>query len=262
LRWCAGLARNVRHALQVDLSQQPLQKSAGLVIRAECQPTVVRTGAATAIWTCRRVWVLDGSHAAAAPLPQTFESARPCPSAATSNAEQVHRRAGSGPVPLLARFDSQGVGREAALPPRTPRGSAATGAFCSPSTQVPTLSAPLTSNAACCVAMAVNIRLACPAHSASSSGSSFAAACSARLSLLTGTARTTGPNAGALVMAVTPAGSQVHTLATRTLRVGFDGVHRSGRLPKQRSLAGTPAGSTGMATNRSPAQVEQPRYAL
>lgn len=103
--------------------------------------------------------------------------------------------------------------------------------------------------AACWVAVTPDGRFAFSANAATSNVSSFSVARNGQLSLLAGNAGVTGPNAGALDMAVTPGGNQLHVLAPRGLQIVSFTITPAGALLPLGAVGGMPAGSAGLAAN-------------
>lgn len=103
--------------------------------------------------------------------------------------------------------------------------------------------------AACWVAVTPDGRFAFSANAATSNVSSFSVARNGQLSLLAGNAGVTGPNAGALDMAVTPAGNQLHVFAPRGLQIVSFTITPAGALVPLGAVGGMPAGSAGLAAN-------------
>ena len=83
----------------------------------------------------------------------------------------------------------------------------------------------------------------------SSSLSSYRIARSGTLELANTVAGSTGTNAGALDMAVTPAGVQLFALAPRSLQIVAFKVGDDGNLTTLGAASGLPVGSAGLAAN-------------
>jgi 6-phosphogluconolactonase (cycloisomerase 2 family) len=103
--------------------------------------------------------------------------------------------------------------------------------------------------AACWIAVTPDGKLAFSANASTSTVSSFGVARSGELSLLGAAAATTGPGAGALDMAVTPRGDQLHVFASRALQIASYRIGTDGTLTSLGSVAGVPAGAAGLAAN-------------
>ena len=119
----------------------------------------------------------------------------------------------------------------------------------SPVPRVVTASLPNTQGAACWIAVSPNGKFAFSANAATSSVSSFNVARNGQLSLIAGAAGLTGPNAGAVDMAVSPNGEQLHVFASRGLQMVSFKITATGMLMPLGSVGGMPAGSTGLASN-------------
>jgi len=115
--------------------------------------------------------------------------------------------------------------------------------------RVVTASLPNGQGAACWIAVTPNGRYAFSANAATSSVSSFGVAGNGQLSLIASAAGLTGPNAGAVDMAVTPGGGQLHVFANRGLQIVSFTVTPGGTLLPLGSVGGMPAGSAGLAAN-------------
>ena len=103
--------------------------------------------------------------------------------------------------------------------------------------------------AACWIAVTPNGRFAFSANAGTSSVSSFNVASNGQLSLIVGAAGLTGPNAGAVDMAVSPHGEQLHVFANRGLQIVSFTITPGGTLLPLGSVGGMPAGSAGLAAN-------------
>jgi 6-phosphogluconolactonase (cycloisomerase 2 family) len=103
--------------------------------------------------------------------------------------------------------------------------------------------------AACWIATTPNGRFAFSANAATSNVSSFGVMRDGRLTLLQSAAASTGANAGALDMAVSPDGQQLHVFASRTPQIVSFTISASGGLTALGASAGMPLGSAGMAAN-------------
>ena len=112
-----------------------------------------------------------------------------------------------------------------------------------------TASLPNGQGAACWIAVTPNGRLAFSANAATSTVSSFNVAANGALSLVSGPAGSTGANAGALDMAVSPDGSQLHVFAHRGLLIVSFAIAPGGLLQPLGSAAGLPSGAAGLAAN-------------
>lgn len=115
--------------------------------------------------------------------------------------------------------------------------------------QLLTASLATTQGAACWIAVTPNGRFAFSANAATSSVSSFAVAADGRLSLVAAQAALTGANAGALDMAVSRGGRQLHVFASRGLQIVSYTIRSDGELVALGSAGGMPAGSAGLAAN-------------
>lgn len=115
--------------------------------------------------------------------------------------------------------------------------------------QVVTASLPTTQGAACWVAVTPNGKFAFSANATTSSVSSFSIAGDGRLSLVAGAAAVTGANAGALDLAVSRSGTQLHVFANRGLQIASYTIASDGTLAPLGSVGGMPAGSAGLAAN-------------
>ena len=103
--------------------------------------------------------------------------------------------------------------------------------------------------AACWIAVTPDGKFAFSANAATSSVSSYAVARNGQLSLVAGAAGTTGVNAGAVDMAVSPRGTQLHVFASRGLQIVSFTITPAGTLLPLGSVGGMPAGSAGLAAN-------------
>jgi len=112
-----------------------------------------------------------------------------------------------------------------------------------------TASLPNGQGAACWIAVTPNGRFAFSANAATSSVSSFNVAANGQLSLIVGAAGLTGPNAGAVDMAVSPDGEQLHVFANRGLQIVSFTITPAGTLQPLGSVGGMPTGSAGLAAN-------------
>ena len=115
--------------------------------------------------------------------------------------------------------------------------------------QAVTLALPNLQGAACWIAVTPDGRFAFSANAATSNVSSFSVARNGQLSLLAAVAGQTG-GAGALDMAVSPSGTQLHVFASRAPQqiVSF-AITSAGALLPLGSVGGVPAGSAGLAAN-------------
>ncbi len=112
-----------------------------------------------------------------------------------------------------------------------------------------TASLPNGQGAACWIAVTPNGRLAFSANAATSSVSSFNVAANGALSLISGPAGSTGVNGGAIDMAVSPDGTQLHVFASRGLQIVSFTIAPGGLLLPLGAAGGMPAGSAGLAAN-------------
>lgn len=119
----------------------------------------------------------------------------------------------------------------------------------SPVPRLVTPSLPNGQGAACWIAVTPNGRYAFSANAATSSVSSFNVAANGQLSLIAGAAGLTGPNAGAIDMAVSPDGEQLHVFANRGLQIVSFTIAPGGTLLPLGSVGGMPTGSAGLAAN-------------
>jgi 6-phosphogluconolactonase (cycloisomerase 2 family) len=103
--------------------------------------------------------------------------------------------------------------------------------------------------AACWIAVTPDGKFAFSANAATSNVSSFAVAKNGQLSLVAGSAGTTGANAGAVDMAVSPDGKQLNVFANRGLQIVSFTINASGTLSPLGAVGGMPAGSAGLAAN-------------
>ncbi|CAN5819816.1 hypothetical protein BH11PSE8_BH11PSE8_41520 [soil metagenome] len=110
-------------------------------------------------------------------------------------------------------------------------------------------SLPNTQGAACWVAVTPNGKYAFTANAGSSSVSTYSIARTGRLALVNPVAGSTGPNAGALDLAVSPDGRRLFALAPRSLQVVSFKVEFDGSLINLGAAGGLPAGSAGLAAN-------------
>lgn len=106
-----------------------------------------------------------------------------------------------------------------------------------------------TQGAACWIAVTPNGRLAFSANAATSSISSFKVARDGQLTLLAAQAGVTGANTGALDMAVSPGGTQLHVFANRGLEIVSYKISSDGLLAPLGAVGGMPTGSAGLAAN-------------
>jgi 6-phosphogluconolactonase (cycloisomerase 2 family) len=103
--------------------------------------------------------------------------------------------------------------------------------------------------AACWIAVTPNGKFAFSANAATSNVSSFAVAGNGQLSLIAGVAGVTGSNAGAVDMAVSPQGGQLHVYASRAAQIVSFKITPTGGLLPLGSAGGLPAGAAGLAAN-------------
>ncbi len=119
----------------------------------------------------------------------------------------------------------------------------------SPAPRLVTASLPNGQGAACWIAVTPNGRFAYSANAATSNVSAFNVARDGQLSLIAGAAGATGPNAGAVDMAVPPSGEQLHVFASRGLLIVSFAITPAGTLVPMGSVGGMPVGSAGLAAN-------------
>jgi 6-phosphogluconolactonase len=110
-------------------------------------------------------------------------------------------------------------------------------------------SLPNTQAAACWLAVTPNGKYAFTANAGSSSVSTYSVARTGQLALVNPVAGTTGPNAGALDLAVSPDGRRLFALAPRSLQVVSFKVEFDGSLTNLGAGSGLPMGSAGLAAN-------------
>lgn len=103
--------------------------------------------------------------------------------------------------------------------------------------------------AACWIATTPNGRLAFSANAATSNVSAFGVARDGRLTLLSAVAGSTGLNAGAVDMAVSPDGQQLHVFASRAPQIVSFTISAHGDLSPLGNSTGMPLGSAGLAAN-------------
>jgi 6-phosphogluconolactonase (cycloisomerase 2 family) len=103
--------------------------------------------------------------------------------------------------------------------------------------------------AACWIAITPNGRFAYSANAGTSNVSAFGIARDGRLQLLAGVAGVTGPNAGAVDMAVSPDGQQLHVFASRAPQINTFTIQTNGMLSALGTVAGMPLGAAGLAAN-------------
>lgn len=115
--------------------------------------------------------------------------------------------------------------------------------------QLVTAALPNTQGAACWVAVTPNGKFAFSANASTSSISSFGVAGDGRLSLIAGAAAVTGADAGALDLAVSRSGRQLHVLANRGLQIASYSIGADGTLVPLGSVGGIPQGAAGLAAN-------------
>jgi 6-phosphogluconolactonase (cycloisomerase 2 family) len=112
-----------------------------------------------------------------------------------------------------------------------------------------TASLPNGQGAACWIAVTPNGRFAFSANAGTSSVSSFTVARDGRVALLAGAAGLTGNDAGAVDMAVSPDGQQLHVFASRTPQIVSFTISPMGALTPLGVVTGAPLGSAGIAAN-------------
>ena len=110
-------------------------------------------------------------------------------------------------------------------------------------------SVPNTQAAACWVAITPNGRFAYTANAGSSSLSSYRIARSGRIELVNAVAGSTGVNAGALDITVSPDGRRLFALASRSRQIVAFQIGFVGNLGTLGAGSGLPAGSAGVAAN-------------
>jgi 6-phosphogluconolactonase (cycloisomerase 2 family) len=110
-------------------------------------------------------------------------------------------------------------------------------------------SVPNTQAAACWLAVTPNGKYAFTANAGSSSVSSYSVARSGQIALVNAVAGSTGPNAGALDLAVSTDGLRLFALAPRSFQVVSFKIEFDGSLTTLGVGGGLPAGSAGMAAN-------------
>lgn len=111
-----------------------------------------------------------------------------------------------------------------------------------------TAALPTTQTAACCIAVTPDGRLAYSANAGrSSSIGAIAIGHLGELTLLQAAAAVTGPNAGALAMAVTPCGTRLHVFASRALEIVSYAFGEDGTLTLPGRVGGVVAGAAGLA---------------
>ena len=110
-------------------------------------------------------------------------------------------------------------------------------------------SVPDTQAAACWVAVTPDGRFAYTANAGSSSLSSYRIARSGRIELANAVAGSTGANAGALDIVVSPSGRRLFAVASRSLQIVAFSVGSDGNLTTLGAGNGLPAGSAGIAAN-------------
>jgi 6-phosphogluconolactonase (cycloisomerase 2 family) len=103
--------------------------------------------------------------------------------------------------------------------------------------------------AACWIATTPNGRFAFSANAGTSNISTFGVARDGRLSLLSAIAASTGSNAGAVDMAVSPDGQQLHVFASRAPQIVSFTIAPNGGLTSRGNSPGMPLGSAGLAAN-------------
>lgn len=103
--------------------------------------------------------------------------------------------------------------------------------------------------AACWIAVTPDGKLAFSANAATSTVSAHRVARDGSLTLAAPVAGSTGPNAGALDMAVSRGGTQLHVFAHRGLQIVSYAIGHDGSLSLLGAAAGMPAGSAGLAAN-------------
>lgn len=107
---------------------------------------------------------------------------------------------------------------------------------------------PTTQTAACWIAVTPDGRFAYSANAGSSSVSAIAIGRRGELTLRQAVAASTGTNAGALDMAVTPCGTRLHVFASRALMIVSYGIDDDGSLSEIGRVGGLMAGAVGLAS--------------
>ena len=103
--------------------------------------------------------------------------------------------------------------------------------------------------AACWIAVTPDGKFAFSANAATSTVSAYHVARDGSLTLAAPVAGTTGPDAGALDMAVSRGGTQLHVYAHRALQIVSYVIGHDGALTLLGAVGGIPAGSAGLAAN-------------
>ncbi len=103
--------------------------------------------------------------------------------------------------------------------------------------------------AACWIATTPNGRFAYSANAGPGNVSAFGVRRDGRLTLLAAIAGSTGNNAGAIDMAVSPDGSQLHVFASRAPHISSFAIAADGSLSPLGISTGMPLGSAGLAAN-------------
>jgi 6-phosphogluconolactonase (cycloisomerase 2 family) len=154
----------------------------------------------------------------------------------------------SGPTPFGFAFDR----RNHLIVSEAPMSSASSYRFSRRAPAVPVLvsgSVPNGQAAACWVAVTPNGRVAFTANAGTSSISSYRVLPDGRIRLANPMAGSTGPNAGALDIAVSPGGRRLYALASRALQIVAFRVDYEGELEPLGAGSGLPPGSAGVAAN-------------
>ncbi len=161
--------------------------------------------------------------------------------------EQKTVTASSGAVPFGFAFTK----RDTLVVSEAPGSAASSYRFAERSArpQVVTPSLANGQGAACWIAVTPDGRLAFSANAGTSNVSSYGVSRSGALTLLAGAAASTGANAGALDLVVSPDGRQLAVLAPRGLQVVSFAIAANGNLLPLGAVGGMPAGSAGLAAN-------------
>lgn len=155
--------------------------------------------------------------------------------------------ASSGATPFGFAFDR----RDNLIVSEAP-GSAASSYHFDERSATPTLlsaSVASTQAAACWVAVTPNSRFAFTANAGSSTLSSYRIARSGRIELVSAVAGSTGVNAGALDITISPDGRRLFAIASRSLQIVAFGIGFDGALETLGAGSGLPVGSAGIASN-------------